>query len=144
MLYRSHAARLSIVVISSSIPMVLSGCVLATPVYEIPLQVRCDSPVGLGIDFAADGAIPGDPIAVDTVDLFENVSNLHGNRETAMFPFPGSTEDVDVLLLEVVVDAGGDHGVQFVVALPVVQESESEYSFPEGPIVVEGDRCPPP
>ena len=119
-----------------------AGCVLATPTYDIPTLTKCGTPVAVSVDWALAGARPGPPVRFATDGLFGNVSNLDQDGAITMNGFPGSTDDVDQLLLQVVVDAGGDHGVRFVVALPVVQESESEYSFPEGPIVIEGDRCP--
>ena len=117
-----------------------SGCVLATPVYDVPVQNRCPYPVSLYIDSHSGLTGPTDPMRVEAREMPEHV---HGSFVFSNVVSPGYTEDVDELLFEVNSTAGGPYGLEFVVALPVVQVSEEAYGFPDGPIVVEGDRCPP-
>ncbi len=143
---REKAGGKKLLVTSSAVVTALSasGCVLATPGYDVVLEVRCESPVAVRVGSAPEGEAPGAPMSVDTDSLFESGPEPLDDNSTITSVFPGRTEDVSQLLIQVGGDAGGSAGLRFVVALPVAQESDSEYSFPEGPILIEGDRCPAP
>ena len=117
-----------------------SGCVLATRGYYVPVHNRCPYPVSIGVDSPRGLTGPADPVEVEARPMGQSP---HEPFELYTTGFPGFTEDVDELLIEVNSTAGGPYSVRFVVALPVVQVSEEAYGFPDGPIVVEGDRCPP-
>ena len=128
----------------------LSGCVLATPVVSYEVVNDCGWPVRVSVDSARE-SIATTPMPFDTSQRHDlggsmwdaGIGTLLQPGESQSFGVPGDTEDVEAVFFDIAVDAGGELGSQFVLELPVVEITDREYEFPDGPIAISDRRCPP-